>query len=520
MISKTDLDEIIKRRISEGKTLAIANITDEDWTSHQIKGAAIRYYGSWTDARRTFGETYKVEMSREEVVAELKRLQREGHTMLVADLDQALYRRICDYFGGYKRAKKELGISQKTRHGDKGAKARSVEDVLTELKSVANEIVDRGVYNTKYRHLGDYSRRHFGDAYKIFDKAGLERPRYAVRKPGANIYWTKERIAEELPKAIARVGSTCSGELSRKGYNKLIDAVSRRFGTWSAGLVANGYEVAHERRCSSDNLTKERTKDVGLYELSKGTRPTVEDLSKISGVSRAIYSEFGSIQELKEYCGFCAIWDKPKEKEPRTYRADLTTASGIVREITRLWYVGVPLNYTSISERRRHLLQAVNKVVGSWRQAVEMAGIEYSEISKTSNILSDCGEEFEEVFADILTDLGYEYLREGEGVAEIIPDFNYKPDFILPNWRWIDCKLSEWTDSSKMLKRYYEENPNGITIVYLRGRNRRIQRGRKWKYEHISVYQFTKQLPKDKRDMYEGLLREIEEKAENNDEAI
>jgi len=520
MISKTELDEIITRRIGEGKTLAIANITDEEWTSHQIKGAAIRYYGSWTDARRSFGETHKVEMSREEVVAELKRLQHEGHSMIVADLDQALYRRICDYFGGYKNAKKELGISQKTRYGDTGAKARSVEDVLAELKSVADEIVDRWVYNTKYKHLGDYSRRHFGDAYKIFDKAGLERPGYADRKPRVDIYWTKERIAEELPKAFAKAGSTSSGELSRKGYRKLVDAVSRRFGTWNAGLVANGYEVAYERRCPSDNLTKEQAKNVILKALSKGTRPTFEELAKIPKVRRAIRYEFEGIDELKEYCGFCAVWDKPKEKVTSTYRADLTTASGIIREITRLWYIGVPLNYTSISERRRHLLQAANKVIGSWRQAVEMAGIEYSEISKTSNILSECGEEFEEVFADILTDLGYEYLREGEGVAEIIPDFNYKPDFILPNWRWIDCKLSEWTDSSKMLKRYYEENPNGITIVYLRGRNRRIQRGRKWKYEHTSVYQFTKQLPQVKRDMYEGLLREIEEKAENNDEAV
>src|SRR5699024_3045595 len=154
----------------------IANITDEEWTSHQIKGAAIRYYGSWTAARRSFGKTYKDEMTREEVVEELNRLQRTGHSMLVPDFSPSFYRRICDYFGGYKNAKKEINSSQKSSKASGGRKSRYLEDVLEELKRASDEIVDRGVYNTKYKHLGEYSRRHFGDAYKIFDKAGLKRP--------------------------------------------------------------------------------------------------------------------------------------------------------------------------------------------------------------------------------------------------------------------------------------------------------------------------------------------------------
>src|SRR5690625_6488667 len=104
------------------------------------------------------------------------------------------------------------------------------------------------------------------------------------------------------------------------------------------------------------------------------------------------------------------------------------------------------MNYEYVKEKRKHLLDAVNKQIGSWRKAVESIGLNYKDVSVTTNVLSECGTAFEDLFAKILTELGYEYIREGEGVSEVVPEFTLKPDFILPNWRWVDCKLSEWTD--------------------------------------------------------------------------
>src|SRR5690625_601010 len=503
MLTKDVLDEIIRRRYDEGKTLSIEHIDGERYSNWKIRDAARKFYGGWADARNEvvgvskYG--HKPDMSKGEVIAELRRLQAQGHSMNSGDFEPWFYRRIIGAFGGYKQAKKELVITQNRKSGS-GIKAREVSEILAELRKVYPEIKTKGDYHTKARRVYDYSRRHYGDSYKIFEIAGLE-VEGSKKRERNHAYWTDEKIRKELKLAVEKCGSTSSNKLKGEGYRRLVDAIRRRYGTWNAGLVALGYEVAYEYRDPSDNLTKEETKEKVLNVLAKGIKPTRGALEKeIKGLKRFIDVNFGGIDELKKYCGFCAIDDRPSKKETkaRPYRADLMTVEGIKREIIRMWYIGAPMNYAYINEKRRHVLEAANKHIGSWRKAVESIGLNYADVSVSTNVLSECGTDFEELFAEILTELGYEYIREGGGVDEVIPDFKLKPDFILPNWRWIDCKLSEWTDIRETIIRYHREKPNGITIVYLRGKNQRKERGKKWKYEHVSVYQFTKQLPKDR----------------------
>lgn len=521
MITREMLDEIIKRRYDEGKTMSIEHIDDEVYSKWQIMSVAKKYYGGWASARNAvvgvskYG--HKPEMSKEDVVAEIVRLQSKGHSMKSSDFEPWFYRRIVDVFGGYKQAKKELGIESVRKKGG-GQKAREISEVRQELRGVYDSIRTKKDFYTKHRHIAEYSRRHFGCTYEIFRKAGLEIPKDTPRKRKPR-YWTEEQIKIELGEVVRKLGTTTSNQFIKNGYESLVGAVRKQYGTWNAGLVALGYEVAYEYRNPDDNLTKEETKEKVLKALATGVKPTREALEKeIQGLKRSIDVNFGGIAGLKEYCGYCTLTDKPSEnvKEVKSYRPKLTTPEGIHREIIRMWYIGAPMNYTYVSEKRRHVLKAANERIGSWREAVESVGINYNDVSKqvTTNALSECGTEFEEIFAEILNELGYEFIREGEDMDEIMPDFKLKPDFILPNWRWIDCKLSEWTDIRETIIRYHDEKPNGITIVYLRGRNRRIDRGQKWKYEHVSVYQFTKLLPRDRREYYENRLREIERKAD------
>ena len=513
-MTKEVLDEIIRRRHNEGKTLSVERINDEELTSSQIRERARKYYGGWSDALKNngvtpFGQDY---FSKEDTVKELRRLQSTGCRMRITDFEPKLVKSIQRHFGGYKKAKKELGIEIDSKVG--GHNKRRLSDVIEELKAEYDNIDTKKDYREKCGRIYEYSRIHLGCPYKIFSKAGLDIPRDTPRK---NTVWTDRRIKYSLEEAVRVVGTTSSNRLIKFGYGNMVEAVKRRYGTWNAGLVALGYEVAYEYRDPSNNLTKEETKENVLNALSKGVKPTREALVKeIKGLSRSIDVNFGGINELKRYCGFCAVSDKPAEELSKTYRPDLTTPEGIKREITRMWYIGAPMNYTYVKENRRHLLDEVNKRVGSWKKAIESIGLEYKKVTKnvSTNILSKCGTEFEYLFAEILNELGYEYSREGEGLEDIYPELTLKPDFILPNWRWIDCKLSEWTDIRETLVRYLSESPNGLTIVYLRGRNKRVNRGEKWKYEHVSVYQYTKLLPKDKREYYERRLRKIEEKAD------
>src|SRR5699024_10064209 len=431
------------------------------------------------------------------------------------DFEPWFYRRIVGAFGGYMQAKKELGIIQNRISGG-GIKAREVSEILAELRKVYPEIKTKGDYRTKARRVYDYSQRHYGDAYKIFEIAGLEVP-VSKKRERTPAYWTDEKIRKELKLAVEKCGSTSTNKLKGEGYERIVSAIRRRYGTWNAGLVALGYEVAYEYRDPSDNLTKEETKEKVLNALARGTKPTRRALEKeIKGLERSIDANFEGIDGLKKYCGFCAIIDKPSEEASKAYRPNLTTPEGIKREIIRMWYIGAPMNYTYVKKNRRHVLDTANKQIGSWRKEVESVGINYEDVSVTTNVLSECGTAFENLFSEILTELGYEYIREGEGVSDVDPEFILKPDFILPNWRWVDCKLSEWTDIRETIIRYHNEKPNGITIVYLRGKNQRKERGQKWKYEHVSVYQFTKQLPKDRRGYYEKELRKVEYKANEN----
>src|SRR5690625_1372473 len=349
MLTKDVLDEIIKRRYDEGKTLSIERIDGEIYSNWQIRDAARKFYGGWADARNEvvgvskYG--HKPDMSKEEVIAELRRLQSQGHSMKSGDFEPWFYRRIVEHFGGYKQAKKELGITTKRKETPyevtESRKASSVRRRKYSDEYLVEEV--RGFIH-KYDHLGEvYDNeskimsaitRRFGNIHKLAEEYSIMLPPVKSRRK-----WTDERIRNELKEAVEKVKSTASTRLIDSGYRSLVDAVNRHYGTWNAGLVAFGYEVAYEYRDPSDNLTKEETKEKVLNALARGIKPTRGALEKeIKGLRRSIDANFGGIDELKKYCGFCAIDDEPSKKEMkvRMYRPDLTTVEGIKREIIRM----------------------------------------------------------------------------------------------------------------------------------------------------------------------------------------
>lgn len=157
-LTKEVLDEIIKRRYSEGKTLSIERIEDERYSRWQILNAAREYYGSWSEACNDNGARNKharaPKRSRAEIVDELRRLQAEGHSMKTADFDSRLYQEIKEEFGGYKQAKRELGIRNKTKRRVGSHNKRKLDDVIAELRRVYAEIDSfQGVSGKIYAHI-------------------------------------------------------------------------------------------------------------------------------------------------------------------------------------------------------------------------------------------------------------------------------------------------------------------------------------------------------------------------------
>lgn len=319
---------------------------------------------------------------------------------------------------------------------------------------------------------------------------------------------SKEETTKELRRLQAEGHSMRVPEFEPKLYR----AILKNFGGYTNAKKELGIKV---RRKKGSGGVRRPLDDV-LTEL-RSVLPDITDksiyINKYAHIMHYSIKHLGDGYEVFRLIGA----DIPPNK--RKY----PDKQSIIAAIRRYHKDGVSLHGRNMARIDSSLVGAAIKLFSSWGVAVEESGFDYEKVRETGlsySPLTTIGEDFEETFAEILTELGYEYIREGCGVNEVVSGFRLKPDFILPNWRWIDCKLSEWTDIHSMLSKYYENNPNGLTVVYLRGSNHRVERGRKYKYEHISVYQFTKDLPEERREYYEEKLRKLEKQANECEAAI
>lgn len=514
LLTKDVLDDIIKRRHKDGQTLSCEKIEGENYSRYYIWEKAKEYYGGWTNAliangapvnRKQLDVNQKDKLTKEDVIDELLNLGKSGHSMKIRDFDNLLKYGIRKYFGGYKNAKKELGIVQERDYTNLSrAKTKYTDQDIKQalLKCHVNGYTSKQVY-AEIKQMVDVMNRRWGGLNKTCNHFGI--PRFERESlVGKGRTWTPERIAKTLREVQEKGLPLSSNYLKENGYRSLVYAVKKYYGTWNEGLTTLGYEIHYET--PQYDWTKDRVKEETLKALLDGERPYLSALSKrVRGYSSAVSRYFGSFDAVKEYCGICALSDKPNvvDDTPKTYRPNLSTKDGIKREIIRLDYIGCPLNYNAVDERRSYLLKRTREVFGSWRNAVEYAGIAYNEITVTDNTLSECGSEFEIVLGEILKELGVYFEKYAHD--------KYDPDFVLSDGYWIDAKLSEWTDVSETVKRYLPEC-NSLTIVYLQGRKSERYRGRKYKHKSMSVYVLTGKLPKAKEEHYNAKLREIEDK--------
>lgn len=443
-------------------------------------------------------------VTKEKVIAELKRLQSEGHSMKISDFENWLKYEISKHFGGYKNAKSELSISVRTR---KSKARRSADDSkrkysdhdLAKLLADACEAVNyRSEIYANYPKVTAAIIRRCANLESFAEQHGVKLP----PKKGSYAF-TDEEIANEIRLLETSGKKLTSNSLRTSGYRSLVESVKRRYGSWNKGLREMGIDVLYET--PTLHKTPEQMVEEVRSALSRGVKPTHDDLSKeIRGFSRWLRKLFGSLEELKKQVGICSITHKPKKdvSEPgRTYHANLSVTEGFKREILRLYYVGCPLNYTAIKKRRGHLLEAANTLYGSWRKALEKCGFNYEDISVNGNTLAECGTDFERVLGDLLKESGVDFEKYSHA--------KLNPDFVLSDGRWIDAKLSEWTDASETIKRYLPECES-LMIVYLRGAKTERLRGRKYRHKTISAYLLADKLPDDRRNYYYEKFTEIE----------
>lgn len=351
-----------------------------------------------------------------------------------------------------------------------------------------------------YSQIRERARKYYGSWSDALKNNGVT--------PYKNDYFSKEETAEEL-KRLQEQGS----RMRLKDFPpKLVKSIQKHYGGYTAAKKELGIKV---RRKKGSGGVKRPLNEV-LRELQESL-PYINDKSDYMNKYAHIYN-----YSLKHYGDGYEVFRLIGEEKPPNKRK-YPDKQSIINAIIRYESQGVEIHGRNISREDSTLYSSAIQLFPSWGKAVEAAGFDYEEVKDSGlkySPLTMYGYEFEDIFAEILTELGYEYIRDGEGVNKDIPGFALKPDFILSDWRWIDCKLSEGTDIYDMLKRYHEYKPKELIVVYLRGKNHQITRGRKYKYKHVSVYQITKLLPEDRRQFYETRLTEIEKRVDESTIAI
>lgn len=490
------------------------------------------------------------DMTKDEVIAELQRLSAEGITRVNEGLSPSLYRKCAEYFGGLPKARKAAGIAFTRKKVDRsdeyGVKDDDLIDVVTE--AISRDLTAEQAFK-EYYGLGYAITRNYGGITNFTRTTGLSFPRKQRSKPIESKYSEQELVAF----IVDTQSKEMSGAKTREYNRKLVDACIRRWGTWNKALESNGftpvvrmrkfptaesvitqYVTDIESGLKRHDITYEKAikkffgsiaeldKHLGLQPPEKEIHSVLDKVEIASRVSLLLKMPYSHISQqvlddfdadlsfsIKQHYGsindYFSNINIDRYKQP--YTPFRWTKENILWQIKRWIRKGYPVNYTNIAMSHKGIIVACRKYYGGYSGAFEALGLNYDDFCADTALASRQGHVFENVLAEIFTEIGYKFERT--------PEINgCHPDFVMGN-HWIDAKLSEWTvhlaDCETIKK--YRPHCEKLTIVYLRGKSSKTLEYRKesdFTLMHIS--ELLKQLPMDKRSHFQSKLGSILQK--------
>lgn len=177
----------------------------------------------------------------------------------------------------------------------------------------------------------------------------------------------------------------------------------------------------------------------------------------------------------------------------------------IIDEIKKIYREDGRINQGYVFGYRKGFISTALKHFGSWENAVESAGLTFADIKEDRHIAQDCGKMFEGVLEELLIETGSAYKCYSKTTR-----IGLVPDFTNGN-QWLDAKFSEWSMNIHATRSKYEPHCKLLTIVFMRGTNDRDEMVSD-KTRVMSVHKWIKQLPKYRQTYYNDKLTEIENK--------
>ena len=317
--------------------------------------------------------------SKELVIREI--LERKSHgEKLNSDHAQKnlhrLYLAACVYFGGWRQAIEAAGIPYaEVRIKEPNRKKVWSKEIIIETilrMHAAGENLNSNFIQTKRMKLYGASIKYFGGWKQAVEAAGLDYEKIRKKKLRT---WSKKALAEEILRRY-RLGLSIRGGDVAKLYGGVYQAAMRHFGKngWArarkfAGLPRQDPDprliwtkrsvVAEIRRLFKEGvrLNTGNLQTKYGYILAAG-RKVFETWEKAIRAARLDYS---AIQKMKSP----GWWNKIR----------------VIQAIQKLVAAGVRLSSKSVHLSHGDVFSAAVVRFGSWSQAVEAAGIDYSKHS-------------------------------------------------------------------------------------------------------------------------------------------
>jgi hypothetical protein len=505
---------------------------------------------------------YAKNITKQEVIDELIRLQNEGHSMKIGEFEHRLKYGLTKHFGGYKNAKKELGISSNKQgyFSEKRLEANERKVIWTDelIKTELNHLLSLGITRNEMRDLNPKLFTAIDRKFKSFDDCG---DYYGLKVPNKNknVKYTDAEVDEFIVnssregKSSHYLKSVSGDEIDRRMYG----AALRRYGSWNKALEANGITPNNVKRrfMSKEELAytykqdlekgvnrgdiryrhhiekyfgsaKNLEKHLGIfiesdeetlmiYEKSLLDEKVYEIHSKeFEKISTEILNNFDRniVFSIKHHYGSVTDYFSQLDVDyySKPYVPFRWDAENTKRQLLRWIREGKPVNYTAIAHRHKGLIVAARKYYGNYEGLFSACGLDYDEYRTDTTLASFYGRALEDVFENILSDLEIKYVRQPE-INDCHPDF-------VSGRTWYDAKLSEWTINFAdcITVKKYEPHCDSLIIVFLRG-NKDTDKRLTEKTRLVNIYKYVDMLPSEKRSKYINALEEIESNVNSNE---
>jgi len=408
----------IRRLHANGDSLAYSQV------SRGLVAAAEARFGSWRKAIETAGIDYdalglKVKRySDKEMLDWLRLLAEERSEMTLVELSkERRYRSTVDRFGNLERALARAKITDwPVRQKQRWTKDR----ILADMRALAREGKAMSVRPSLY----DAAKRYFGSLQAAAEIAGVE-----VRAPRKR---TRKEVLASL-RAIAKEYGTVTNALADNAGVR--SAVEAEFGSLTEACEAAGV-LGYERALSEEHARREDPEALldELRSIAKRLKRPVVRRDLTWNTHQALLRHFDSLEAARERAGLPhpevpRLWSRERalaelraehRRKTRMTRAGLKKAGrgdllaaiatyvGSLEQARRIAHIPMPVPLKSshvpfqkvwdgdrvieeIEERvaanlplapstiTRPLMSAACRYWGSWRNAVEVAGHDYSE---------------------------------------------------------------------------------------------------------------------------------------------